>query len=512
LSLENIILSEKSFLTHKIIVPFVHNIDKEYPIMFNSKLLSILDTFEKKELKQCHALILSPFFNKNESLIKLYEYCVKSYPDFKSARFKRETVYKKLFPTQTFDDANMRYLMSDLTKLLEQFLVQQALKEAPNNQMELLLEAKLKRKLYPFFKTTFKKQQTKIGKSPIRDATYFHHQFEIFEKLATIEFLTEDNRGDIKLIEKAENYLDIFYIATKLKYACLVQNFKLLVSAEYDPIFTQRILEYAESTDLIKSNVLIYSYYLAYKMRVSEEEEDGNYFNLLTKQMEESSNIFQVDKAQNLYAYLRNFCIRKINQGQSSQYYDKLLNIYKMQLDDESLFFPNKYLSQSNYKNIYHIGVLTDKIEFSEAFIKEYRSRLNPEDEKSIYAYAYAYLVFNKGNYDNTLVQLNTVNVTKSYDYLATKILLIKTYYQLNQIDTLESSINALDIYIKRNKEISKFQKTSHTNFVAYMKKLLRLKFGRKVDVSKLKEDFKNEKNCAEARWLTLKINSLQSP
>ena len=483
--------------------------------MFNSKLLSILETFEKKEVRQCHSLISSPFFNKNESLIKLYEYCVKSYPDFKGDRFEKEEVYKNLFPTQAFDDANMRYLMSDLTKLLEQFLIQQTLKESQMNQMELLLEAKLKRKLYSNFNTTFKKQQTKINKSSIRDANYFKHQFRVNQKLAAIEILTKGQNGDIEFLKKAENYLDIFYIATKLKYACLVQNFKLVGNTDYNPIFTEMVLDYVENDELIKSNPLVYNYYLAYMMRVSDDDVDGKYFSILTKQMDEKINIFQIDEAQNLYALLRNFCIRKRNQGQS-EYNFKLLNIYKMQLEDESLFFPNKYLSQWNYININRLGLFTDQIDFSEKFIKKYQSRLNPDPEeaKSIYAFACAELEFYKGNYDQAQLLLHEVNTGKPYDYFVAKTLLIKIYYERNkpkELEVMEYTINALHIFTTRkDKKIAKFHKTSFLRFAYYMKKLLKIKLGRKVDRQKLKEEFRNEKNCAEIPWLNKKINALE--
>ena len=480
--------------------------------MFNSKLLSILETFEKKEVRQCHALISSPFFNKNESLIKLYEYCVQSYPDFESDRFEKETVYRNLFPDQPFDDANMRYLMSDLTKLLEQFLIQQTLKENQKNQMELLLEAKLKRKLYSHFKTTFKKQQTKINKSAIRDANYFKHQFKINEKLATIETLAKEQNGDIESLKKAENYLDTFYIATKLKYACLVQNFRLVGTTDYDPIFTEMVLDYVENNESIKSNPLVYNYYLAYMMRVSDDDIDGKYFTLLTKQMEEKINIFKIDEAQNLYALLRNFCIRKRNQGQS-EYNLKLLNIYKMQLEDESLFFPNKYLSQWNYININRLSIFTDQFDFSEKFIKKYRSRLNPVEAESAYAFACAELEFYKGNYDQAQLYLHEVNTSKPYDYFVAKALLIKIYYERNdakELETMDHTIKALHNFtMRKDKKIAKFHKTSYLRFGHYMKKLLKIKLGRKVDKNKLKEEFKNEKNCAETTWLTKIINAL---
>ncbi len=473
--------------------------------MFNSKLLSILETFDKKDVKQCLALVSSPFFNKNKSLIQLYEYCIKSYPDFSGTRFKREIVYKKLYPQQKFDDGAMRYLMSDLTKLLEQFLIQQSLKQDEKTQIELLLEAKENRNLNKYFRNTFDKHQKKITKSKIRNLRYFQHQLNIQNKLASIEFSSE-NHSDIDLILKAEKYLDKFYVANKLRYACLVHNYRMILKAEYNPIFTQRILDYAENSELIQTNPLIHTYYLIYQMIVDEDGEE--YYNILTKQMEDNVHIFEETEAKNIYSYLRNHCIGKINLREH-KYYEKLLDLYKTLLEN-NLILSNKYLSQWDYLNICQLGIRVNQVEFSESFIKKYQSKLKSNERENAYTYASAFLQFNKNNYDKTLQLLNTVSFNNPYYHLFTKTLLIKTYYELEEIIPLQSTINAFSIWIKRNKQISKFQKTIYSNFISYIKKLMKLKLGSKIDLTSLIEKLKNEKHCADIIWVNKKMEDLK--
>jgi hypothetical protein len=49
--------------------------------MHKSNLFEILNTFTLKEFKEFGEYIRSPFFNKNESVKKLYYYVKKYYPD-----------------------------------------------------------------------------------------------------------------------------------------------------------------------------------------------------------------------------------------------------------------------------------------------------------------------------------------------------------------------------------------------------------------------------------------------
>ena len=63
-----------------------------------SNLLVILSSFTSAEIKEFDDFIQSPFFNKNQSVIKLYSYLKKQYPYFEEKAVFKRTVYKSVFP------------------------------------------------------------------------------------------------------------------------------------------------------------------------------------------------------------------------------------------------------------------------------------------------------------------------------------------------------------------------------------------------------------------------------
>ena len=90
--------------------------------MVNSNLLQLVSKLTSSELKEFGDYVRSPFFNKNEGVIKLFDYLKRHHPDFDQMNFEKEFVYKKLFPSVEYDDAFMRKLMFNLAKLVEDFL------------------------------------------------------------------------------------------------------------------------------------------------------------------------------------------------------------------------------------------------------------------------------------------------------------------------------------------------------------------------------------------------------
>ena len=90
--------------------------------MLKSSLLDILRKFSAKELKEFGEYVRSPFFNKNESTIKLFDYLRKFAPDFSDKKLEKEYAYRKVFPGTPFNDGFMRTIMFNLATLCENYL------------------------------------------------------------------------------------------------------------------------------------------------------------------------------------------------------------------------------------------------------------------------------------------------------------------------------------------------------------------------------------------------------
>ena len=64
--------------------------------MQNSKLIQIISTLSKTELNKFGEMVVSPYFNKNQDVIRLYEVVYPAFPDFKDEEVDRHVVYPQV--------------------------------------------------------------------------------------------------------------------------------------------------------------------------------------------------------------------------------------------------------------------------------------------------------------------------------------------------------------------------------------------------------------------------------
>src|SRR6186713_740223 len=115
--------------------------------MVNSNLIQLVSSLSPSEFREFGEYIRSSFFNKNEGVVRLYDFIKVYYPDFGKMNFEKEHVYKKLFPHLKYDDAFMRKVMFNLAKLAEDYLVFINSREDSFSYSKSLLNELLKRDL-----------------------------------------------------------------------------------------------------------------------------------------------------------------------------------------------------------------------------------------------------------------------------------------------------------------------------------------------------------------------------
>ena len=124
--------------------------------MNNSKLYSILEYFNKYEQNRLRKYLLSPYFNKNQTLVSLFEVLIKNINSKNPKELTKEIIWKKLENGTGYDDVRFRKYFSDLLKLTEGFLAQQVFEENPVVQATYLIDAVGKKKMEKLYNSTMK--------------------------------------------------------------------------------------------------------------------------------------------------------------------------------------------------------------------------------------------------------------------------------------------------------------------------------------------------------------------
>src|SRR6056300_1236707 len=113
--------------------------------MENSQLIFILNSFDKKEIREIRKWLQSPSHNQREDVLDLYEYLTSGNRLLNEQQLQKEKVHKKIFPKTPFDDAKLRQTIFFLMKAIEDYLV---FKEMKSDEVgERLILARVYRKL-----------------------------------------------------------------------------------------------------------------------------------------------------------------------------------------------------------------------------------------------------------------------------------------------------------------------------------------------------------------------------
>jgi hypothetical protein len=204
-----------------------------------------------------------------------------------------------------------------------------------------------------------------------------------------------------------------------------------------------------------------------------------------------------------MYQYLMNYCIKKINQGNTGYVYT-LFGVYKTVLS-EKIIFTDGVLSQWDYKNIVVIGIRSGEHDWVQQFIENYIGSLREGEQENAYTYNLAYLQFSKGAFRKTLSLLRQMEFTDIYYQLDMRAIVLKCYYEMDDEETLLYHAAAFRVFINRNKLISDYQRTIYRNLIRFTTAMVKAR-GNRVRMEQLFEEVNAVRQIADINWLKKSI------
>ena len=471
--------------------------------MLSDKLITLLKSFQKKELNRFRKYLLSPFFNENTSLIDLFDLVdqhIRQYSsrEFDTPELQKKDVWIKLFPNKVYNDIQIRRLCSDLGKLALDFLAHQNYTSNPISVYSHLLPALNNIQRGKHFKSTVHKALSLQQKTRIWDANYYYHNFIIEQQRDLHQAFSSSHSLDN--IHQADQHLDCFYIIHKLQLHCHLLSYQETRSLTGVSLFQPFMDILVESTYLEIPAVAIY-----YQMVLclSEKENETHYQKLKTI-LEKHHTFFSIAELQNIYLLSQNYCVFQINLGKV-RFYDELFNIYKILLEKE-IIFTNGELHPQNYKNIITVGLTVENFEWVENFIQVHTQRLPKKNQDNDLNYNLAKVYFHTGQHEKVIDQLREVEY-KTLNYaLEGKLMLLKTYYELKEYRALESLMDSFRIYLHRNRVISRDVKQQYLNVLRFVKKLAYAAPYDTKNLEKIKKQIHNCKALADKKWILEKL------
>lgn len=472
--------------------------------MHKSKPIQILKNFSVWELKDLEKFIGSQFYSSNEMLQQVFKILKKEHPKFEGAILEKEKLFKKLFPNETYEESKLRYIFSDLAKLIEEFIVLKELNAEPIRKKLHLLDYYRRNDLEKYFNQVFEDSIKSQLKANVKDAGWFFNQYLLEEK-AYIYSQYKKSRSIDNNLQTLVNYLDLFYITNKLKHSGEMLTREMLLKVSYNKPLLEPINEYVTSGKF-EGYTAVEIYHCIVMMH--ESPEDDQHYTKLLALLELHAPEFTREELVDMYVFAQNYCTNRINSGQT-EYLGEIFKLYKKMIELDAIY-ENGYVRPNVFKNIVTVGIRLEEYEWIEQFIQDYKEKLDPKSRENAINYNMAWLEYARKEYKKALRYLATADMMDIFYQLGAKCLLLKIYYETQDIDAFYALTESFYVYLRRNNLIADFQKEVHLNFIKSIKQLMKLKLERdKKGAKKMAEELADAKNVLDLRWFEKKIEEI---
>ena len=460
-------------------------------------------------MRELSEYVRSPFFNKNQSIIKLFDYLKKQYPAFEPKKIEKESVYKKLFPGTAYNDGFMRTIMFNLAQLAEDFMSFNNYKNDIFSIRRHLAVELNERELNKLFEKNMKEVYTLLEKDEFKESDHYYNsyyfEYENLYYLSKIHFERNEKFIQKTGIQDIFNHLTYYYVIRILKFYLYVLNTKNIYKVDYKTNLIEDIIK-GMKPEQFKDIPLINIFLNLLMMHINPDEE--TYFNNAVEMIKTAE--ISYDEFVEAFINIENYCKTKIRNGHTN--FEKVLfGIYKIELE-KNCYLLNNRMPHKLFRNIVDLGLRLDEYEWTKNFIEKHKKELDLEFRDNSYLYSTALLEFYKKNFEKALEILSRVRYDEIYHKLEIKCFIIAIYYELNHEDSLLSSLDSFRHFLNNDKLIPEERKESYSNFLKNVKRMNNMKNSSNKDIIEVKilaDKVKKTEQIQNRQWIENKIAEL---
>ena len=474
--------------------------------MYKSKLLDLLRSMSEDERS-----LLAPYLEYqaalgrvSEAAILLYDYVQRHFDNENTLH--KEKVWHALFGDKApVRDAHLRKIMHELNRASVDFLIAENLTKKEQLQRQVALELSWPRGLTKHYRTLERQTQDYFDNEALRDEQYHLEQAQYYD-LAYRRAESGTKRAQLaNLLRQKDHHLDAYYFIQKLRNYCNSISNRVFFSLEGDELALPNgfLGQVAASRQAKEIGVRMY----LSVARMLENPGEAHWFQELKQLLKEASHHFSLNEQDNLYIFLKNYCIGyQINQG-NSQYFQELFELSRTLLD-KGITQRNGVITPQAYKNLITVGLHVQAFDWTEQFIRDFTDLLPPEERYNALNYNLAKVFFAQGDYNRVIEQLREVAYANHTYALGSKLMLLKTYYELGEDRALDSLIDSFRIYLRRNRAISREVRQQYQNLLRFVRKLFYLPPQSSEVQVKLRKEVEACEPLADKAWILSKVGT----
>jgi hypothetical protein len=473
--------------------------------MKNSQLLNILAALSKKEQRELRKWLISPAHNQRSDVAQLYEYLSAPGRLEDDKGLEKERIFKKLYPREAYNDAQMRQVIHFLREALEKYFIYKKSEGDEILAQIYLAQSYRERKLG-------KLQERAIRNLEEQGQNLTFLNDETLEKLYLIEYeksiqLSDKLRAETLNYQEMSDLAEMAFIARKLKLACLMLSHQRIYKKNYELGMLEPMLTYLKSKPEVLKTPFINIYYHIYNLYRSPQEE-GHFYEVKQNLIAYDSAFSESEKL-DLYSIAINYCISRMNTGQQA-FTREAFELYRRGLELKVLV-EGQTLSHLNFRNIVAIGTTLKEFDWVSSFIQTYQEYLAPEYKENFVQFSWAKLYFDQGDYDRAQRLLTQFDIDDVLINLSAKSMLIRIYYEEGEVNTLEFLLDSMRTYINRKKMLA-YHKMSFKELISASKRLIKLQRIDRKKIEILHNQISNSRTLPShmKEWFLVQLDKLK--
>ncbi len=496
---------------------FVNLFSSEKTVFFSMKdtrLLKLIKTFKKEELKAFEKFLQSPFLKPARDTSELYYYIIKFYPDYDTSKLEKEKVFEKLFRGESYNEKKMLNLIFDLTKAAEDFLTLSTMMEDETELLLNLSKGYMKKNLSEESNRINKliEKKLKPGFAPERD---YLSKFRQLILLKSNYFVEENDYENVIACKK--EYFEALSTQFIVDYADLIgsivpsrSTYGKIISDEFIENVIQcfdieKLLKALQKSEHKSKDLILLHYYL---LKMNTEKESAPFYYLFRDTFYELAEGLDRAERHILFNNLVHYCVTNYVD---SEFKTEMLDVYKKMLETKSYSLSeNEYMQEMNYRNIFFGCITIGDTDYLEYFIENYSDRIQPELRTNMKNFAYGYLYYAKKDFEKALAYASKINHEFFLFKSDLKNLMLIIYFELGYIEPAFSMIDSYKHFIANTKELTDEFKEVYKSYLKYYADLLKIKCGQsRESPAYVKKQIEKEKSLISRKWLTDKADEL---
>ncbi len=479
--------------------------------MTEKKLSELLRAVSEKSFRKLEAFINSPYHNQDKNIIKLYQILKNNRAGNEThldVHLSNDELAKSLFAGDKNAKRKTILLLTEFKKILSSFMLSEYLENNPTEKQFTLMRVYKELHMAKNYSGLKDKYTRKITTEDKHTWDYYYRDM-LLERDDKLSRVSEIIYSESTELEELSESIDLFFICTMLRvYSSMARHQKeTLFSLDYSFRFKKLLVDYISDNEpfIKKEHPLLYAYYLVLMM--IEENKGDRYFNQLKKYLLANMNKFSITVFKELLIEYKDSCNAKIHLN-PVKFGKEILFVYRL-LDKKNAYAAEGGIEDNDFMDTITYALAFNRIKWAHSFFNKHKNKINSDNEDTVHIVK-ARLDFHSKNYTAALGELNKINSKQFYFYLRIRILRIKIYYDLNEIDAVTYIIDAVKHYITRNKKLIGTNFDLINNLLIYLNKIIKVRLGKiKDSKTKLLNDIEEIPNIASKDWLIEKINTL---